>query len=117
MKSKELRVVCAWCKNPMDGRGPVDSKSETSHGICTACLKKVEADLEDFAPEKGAKQVKETSDIRMGIRGIVLSSLLEAASGGAISGLSGSGQLPSAGQPSRFKPSLKKKNRKKFKKS
>ncbi len=41
-----MRIVCGWCGNYMREDGNPDGK--ISHGICPACEKKMDKDLDQF---------------------------------------------------------------------
>jgi len=40
-----IKIICSWCKKDM---GEKDGEGETgiSHGMCDACMKKIEAEIQ-----------------------------------------------------------------------
>lgn len=46
LMARRLRRRCAWCREPMDGLGPLQTGERISDGICERCLPAVLAQLD-----------------------------------------------------------------------
>ena len=49
MSDETLQVICAWCGADLDTK---EGNAGISHGICTACAKKLELEVDLYLAKK-----------------------------------------------------------------
>jgi hypothetical protein len=48
-----MKILCSWCKKDMGEKPPLEDRDIT-HGLCTACAKKIEVEFAAFQEQQPA---------------------------------------------------------------